>query len=52
LPRLGQNIALALVAVDRAELGAVIKVVTTTGSALARIVVRPFFDPRKSPVAA
>jgi aminomethyltransferase len=50
-PRLGQNIALALLAADRAEIGSIVEVATRTSSAAARIVERPFFDPRKRLVA-
>jgi len=46
-PRLEQNIALAIVAVDHAKLGAEVEVVTNTGSTQARIVKRPFYDPKK-----
>jgi aminomethyltransferase len=47
-PRLEQNIALAMVSVDFAEIGTVVDVVTKTGSARATVVERPFYDPKKS----
>ena len=47
-PRLDQNIALAMVAVAHAGLGAEVDVVTDTGIRRATVVERPFFDPRKS----
>ncbi len=47
-PRLEQNIALAIVSVDCAEIGTVVDVVTTTGPAQATVVERPFYDPKKS----
>ena len=46
-PRLEQNIALAMVAVDCAEIGAVVEVSMPHGTARATIVERPFFDPKK-----
>lgn len=46
-PRLEQNIALAMVAVDCAELGTVLEVMTAAGPARATVVERPFFDPKK-----
>jgi aminomethyltransferase len=46
-PRLEQNIALAMVAVDYAEIGAVVEVSMPHGTAQATIVERPFFDPKK-----
>lgn len=46
-PRLGQNIALAMVATDFAELGTELEIVTHAGPAGATVVERPFYDPRK-----
>lgn len=46
-PRLKKNIALAMVAVDAAELGTELQVFTQTGETTATVVERPFFDPRK-----
>ena len=47
-PRLKKNIALAMVAVEAAELGTTLQVFTHTGETTATVVERPFFDPRKS----
>ncbi|MFD0860483.1 glycine cleavage T C-terminal barrel domain-containing protein [Roseovarius aquimarinus] len=47
-PRLGQNIALAMVSVEVAALGTQLTVTTDAGETGARVVERPFFDPRKS----
>ena len=46
-PRLRQNIALAMVAVDRASLGTQVEVSTPTSELRANIVEKPFFDPKK-----
>lgn len=57
-PRLKQNIALAMVAVEHAHLGAEVDVVNRTGlvneagTERAVIVERPFFDPKKKIAAA
>ena len=51
-PRLGQNIALAMVSADCAELGSTVQIATGFGPALATIVERPFYDPRKTLAAA
>ena len=51
-PRLGQNIALAMVAADHARLGSEVDVAVNGGSAQARIVERPFHDPQKKLAAA
>ncbi len=57
-PRLGQNIALAMVAADHANLGAEVEVVNRSGvvndagTERATIVERPFYDPKKSLAAA
>lgn len=51
-PRLEQNIALALVAVDSSEIGTGLEVMTATGPAQATVVERPFFDPKKKIAAA
>ncbi|MFC3225660.1 glycine cleavage T C-terminal barrel domain-containing protein [Marinibaculum pumilum] len=47
-PRLDRNIALAMVASDLAGGGTTVEVAMPTGAAAARIVEKPFFDPRKS----
>ncbi|MBT8241786.1 MAG: glycine cleavage system protein T [Acidimicrobiia bacterium] len=47
-PRLDQNIALAMISIDAAELGNVVEVTTGTGSTEATVVGRPFYDPKKS----
>ncbi|WP_366654229.1 glycine cleavage T C-terminal barrel domain-containing protein [Fodinicurvata sp. EGI_FJ10296] len=46
-PRLEQNIALAMVSADWAEIGAVVDVAMPQGPVQATIVERPFFDPKK-----
>lgn len=46
-PRLGQNIALAMVAAEHANIGTELEVVTTAGPSRATIVERPFFDAKK-----
>ena len=46
-PRLKQNIALAMVAADCAELGTRLDVISHSGTAGATVVERPFYDPRK-----
>lgn len=46
-PRLKQNIALAMVAADCAEIGTVLNVVAAAGPAKATVVEIPFFDPKK-----
>ncbi|WP_417728286.1 glycine cleavage T C-terminal barrel domain-containing protein [Roseovarius sp.] len=57
-PRLGQNIALAMVATEHANLGARVKVVNRSGvvnevgTENATIVDRPFYDPQKQIAAA
>ena len=51
-PRLGQNIALAMLSVDAAHLGARVQVQTRTGVMAATIVEQPFYDPKKSIAAA
>jgi len=47
-PRLEQNIALAMLSVDFAEIGTAVEVVTTSGPARATVVEQPFFDPKKT----
>jgi len=47
-PRLGQNIALAMVSAELTDIGTMLEVETPSGPALATVVERPFFDPRKS----
>ena len=51
-PRLERNIALAMVSAEWAHLGMILDVVTPSGPISARVVERPFFDPRKSLAAA
>lgn len=51
-PRLQQNIALAMVAVDHAVIGTVVEVATAHGPARATVVDRPFYDPKKTLAAA
>ena len=46
-PRLKKNIALAMVAVEVADLGTELQVVMQTGEIGATVAARPFFDPRK-----
>jgi glycine cleavage system aminomethyltransferase T len=47
-PRLEQNIALAMIAVEASELGTALEVTTTARTFAATVVERPFFDPKKS----
>jgi aminomethyltransferase len=47
-PRLEQNIALAMFAVDATEPGTQVEVAAPTGVAPATVVERPFFDPKKT----
>ena len=51
-PRLERNIALAMVSVDHAWIGAEVEVVLPSGPVRATVVERPFFDPKKSLAAA
>jgi len=51
-PRLEQNIALAMVSADCAEIGAAVEVAMRSRPVRATIVERPFFDPRKKLAAA
>ncbi|WP_400084406.1 glycine cleavage T C-terminal barrel domain-containing protein [Yoonia sp. R78084] len=51
-PRLKQNIALAMVAAEHANIGAEVEVVTKSGPTRATICERPFFDPKKQIAAA
>ncbi|TFH87140.1 glycine cleavage system protein T [Billgrantia azerbaijanica] len=46
-PRLEQNIALAMVAVEQTRLGTELEVQTLSGPAKAVVVEKPFFDPKK-----
>lgn len=46
-PRLGQNIALAMVSVENADLGTGLEVITPSGTRGATVVERPFHDPGK-----
>jgi len=51
-PRLEQNIALAMVAVDCADIGTVMDVETPSGVKRGTVVEKPFFDPKKKIAAA
>jgi aminomethyltransferase len=51
-PRLEQNIALAMVAAEHANIGAKVEIVTRSGPTQATIVDRPFYDPKKKIAAA
>jgi glycine cleavage system aminomethyltransferase T len=51
-PRLEQNIALAMVSVEHANIGAQVEVVTKSGPIRATICERPFYDPKKQIAAA
>ena len=51
-PRLEQNIALAMVSADHANIGAEVEVVTKSGPIRATICERPFYDPKKQIAAA
>lgn len=51
-PRLKRNIALAMVAVDHTHLGTSVDVVIGEGRLAAKIVERPFYDPKKTLAAA
>jgi aminomethyltransferase len=46
-PRLKQNIALAIVAIEHTDIGLELDVTTSSGRAKAKIVERPFYDPKK-----
>jgi len=46
-PRLEQNIALAMVDVNSAEIGTELTVITSTGERQGVIVEKPFYDPKK-----
>ncbi|MEX0346365.1 MAG: glycine cleavage T C-terminal barrel domain-containing protein [Rhizobiaceae bacterium] len=47
-PRLKQNIALAMISAKFANIGEEVEVVTNSVAATARVVERPFFDPKKT----
>jgi glycine cleavage system aminomethyltransferase T len=51
-PRLEQNIALAMVSAEHANIGAQVEVVTKSGPIRATICERPFYDPKKQIAAA
>lgn len=51
-PRLERNIALAMVEVAYAHIGAELEVVTNSGPTRATVVERPFYDPKKKIAAA
>ena len=46
-PRLEQNIALAMVATEFAELGTQVEITMPSGMQMATVVERPFYDPKK-----
>ncbi len=51
-PRLGQNIALAMVSAEHANIGAEVEIITKSGPTRATICERPFYDPKKQIAAA
>ena len=51
-PRLEQNIALAMVSVEHADIGTSVDVLAGSGLIRASIVGRPFYDPKKEIAAA
>tara|TARA_B100000767_G_scaffold22272_1_gene19882 strand:+ start:723 stop:1862 length:1140 start_codon:yes stop_codon:yes gene_type:complete len=51
-PRLEQNIALAMVSVEHADIGTSVDVLASSGLIRASIVGRPFYDPKKEIAAA
>jgi aminomethyltransferase len=51
-PRLKQNIALAMLAVDHTAIGTRVEVVTGHGTLSATVVERPFYDPKKTLAAS
>jgi aminomethyltransferase len=51
-PRLEQNIALAMISADWAEVGSKVEIAMPRRSARATIVEKPFFDPKKTLAAA
>ena len=51
-PRLEQNIALAMVSAEHANIGAQVEVITKSGPIVATICERPFYDPKKQIAAA
>jgi aminomethyltransferase len=51
-PRLKQNIALGMVAVDHTAIGTKVEVATNQGGLTATVVERPFYDPKKTLAAS
>lgn len=51
-PRLKQNIALGMVAVDHTAIGTKVEVATNQGRLTATVVERPFYDPKKTLAAS
>ncbi len=51
-PRLNQNIALAMVSAENAEVGTELEVTMPQGKVKAQVVERPFFDPKKKIAAS
>jgi aminomethyltransferase len=51
-PRLAQNIALAMVRIDAAEVGTALTIETNLGPKAATVVEKPFYDPKKSLAAS
>lgn len=47
-PRLKQNIALVMMAIEAAEIGTKVTVMSSTGERQAEVVEKPFYDPKKS----
>ena len=47
-PPLTQNIALAMVRIDAADVGTALTVETNLGPKAATVVEKPFYDPKKS----
>jgi aminomethyltransferase len=51
-PRLEQNISLAMVSAEHADIGTSVDVLASSGLIRASIVGRPFYDPKKEIAAA
>lgn len=51
-PRLAQNIALAMVLIDAADVGTALTIETNLGPKAATVVEKPFYDPKKSLAAS
>ena len=46
-PRLKKNIALAMIKIDYAKIGTDLEVFTNNGNCKAKVVEKPFYDPKK-----